>query len=119
MPTGFVEALETRGYKVDTTALYTTLANEVLEFFGWHYQLTTTWASGVGAAFDRDLRFGYGMLVSSLCNGNGVSSLEAVGRDQKIVYVLEGPSCQPMDNHKRCARAGAKALLESTGEELG
>ncbi len=108
---GFVEALDRRGYKA-TTALYTTLSNEVWNY-SWQYQLTTIWASGVGAAFNQNYRFGYGMLLARYALAME-RALEDAGRDQRIVYVLEGQAANPSTT--RDALAGAKAFIEARGE---
>lgn len=109
---GFVEALDRRDYK-ETTALYTTLANEVWNY-SWQYQLTTIWASGVGGAYDRDLRFGYGLLLARYAMAME-DALRIAGRDQDITYVVEGQAANPSTT--RSALAGVRAFIEARGED--
>ncbi len=108
---GFVEALDAQGYN-EATPLYTTVANEVWNY-AWQYQLTTTWASGVGGAYDNDLRFGYGLLLARYAMAVD-EALRIAGRDQNITYVVEGQAANPWTTQN--ALAGVRAFIEARGE---
>lgn len=110
-----VKAMIEAGYPADRP-LYTTIANEVWNFSGQYYMTTTyAWGIGDGLALNNQepLRVGYGALMARwklALDG----ALKRAGRDQSVIYVIEGQAFYPA--RTGMALSGAKAWLESKGE---
>lgn len=110
----FVAALEKSGYPEDRM-LYVTLANEVWNFAG-QYLHTTRYANDIGIGLDGGewrYRYGYGVLMGRFKLALD-GALEAAGRDQKLIYVVEGQAANQGTTIQ--ALEAMKAYLESRGE---
>ena len=112
----FVAALIESGYPADRP-LYTTVANEVWNFAG-QYFLTTQYAWGIGEGLAQTngeaLRAGYGALLARWKFALG-NALKRAGREQELVYVVEGQAAYV--DRTRTALEGAKAYLASRGQD--
>ncbi|WP_411818215.1 hypothetical protein [Hyphococcus sp. DH-69] len=114
----FVESLIDSGYPADRT-LYVTISNEVWNFAG-QYFLTTQYAWGLGEGFGPKLgipggynRTGYGV-ASAHWKLALDKALKKAGRDQKVIYVIEGQAVNPATTYD--ALNAAKAYMEHRGE---
>jgi hypothetical protein len=114
----FVEALIASGYPADRP-LYVSIANEVWNWSN-HYFLTTTYAQRMGRGLEGYLpiseigfREAYGAMVARLKLATD-EALEEAGRDQKIIYVIEGQAAWV--DLTGAALRGAKAYMDKHGE---
>ncbi|WP_428409401.1 hypothetical protein [Hyphococcus sp.] len=115
----FVEALIASDYPSDRP-LYVSIANEVWNWSG-HYFLTTKYAQLMGEGLQGYLpisnigaREAYGAMVSRLKLAID-DALEEAGRDQKIIYVIEGQAA--WIEMTGAALSGAKAYMDKHGED--
>ncbi len=107
----FTEALISSGYPADRP-LYVTLANEVWNYAG-QYNYTTRYAGGLGAALGGDARTGYGTALAKFKLALD-AALARAGREQALVYVVEGQAANP--GTTSAALAGARSFLSQQGE---
>jgi len=110
----FVAALGRAGYPESRT-LYTTVGNEVWNT-AYQYHVTTVYADGIGRGFGGvpfAWRHGYGVLM-----GRWMLALEAAleraGRNQNVIYVVEGQAATP--DTSRQALAAMQDFVEGEGQ---
>ncbi|WP_375205844.1 hypothetical protein [Hyphococcus sp.] len=113
----FVAALIASGYPEDRP-LYVSIANEVWNWAG-HYFLTTKYAERMGEGLNDYLGFevgsrgAYGALIARLKLAID-AALARAGREQDIIYVIEGQAAYVQLTG--AALKGAKAYMEKKGE---
>ena len=113
----FVAALVASGYPADRM-LYVTVSNEVWNFAG-HYNLTSRYAGALGNGLSADIggggvRTGYGAAMARWKLALD-AALSRAGRDQALVYVVEGQAASPGTSQE--ALRAAKAWIEGEGED--
>jgi hypothetical protein len=113
----FVGALVASGYPTDRT-LYVTVSNEVWNFAG-QYNLTSRYAGALGEGLSAeigggDFRTGYGAAMARWKLALD-AALSRAGRDQALIYVVEGQAAAAGTSDE--ALRAAKAWIEGQGEE--
>jgi hypothetical protein len=109
----FVAALAASGYPSERP-LYTTISNEVWNF-AFQYTISTNYAWGLGEGLEDGghYRHGYGAALARWKLALD-AALTRAGREQAVVYVVEGQAANPSTTAD--ALGAAKRLMEARGK---